>query len=73
MTLNLSQIDAKINEYNAVSANIGTNIYKLSEYKNAIYNDINISGLTFDNYKEYSRLYNGKFYLSNDDNIYIKL
>jgi hypothetical protein len=74
MTLNLSEIDAKIVEYNADSANLGTNIpTSLSRHKQAIFNDINITGLTFEKYDDYSRLYNGKFYMSNDDNIYIKL
>jgi len=74
MTLNLSEIDAKIVEYNADSANLGTNIpTSLSRHKQAIFNDINISGLTFQRYDDYTKLYNGKFYMSNDDNIYIKL
>jgi hypothetical protein len=74
LILNLSEIDAKIDEYNTDNAiSLGNNINKLSTYKNAIYNDINISGLTFDKYNDYTKLYNGKFYLSNDDNIYIKL
>ena len=74
MTLNLSEIDAKIVEYNADSANLGTDIStSLSAYKQSIFDDINISGLTFQRYDDYTNLYNGKFYMSNDDNIYIKL
>lgn len=74
MTLNLSQIDAKINEYNNDSLNIGNQIPRaLSAYKRNIYNDINLSSLTFEDYNNYSKLYNANFYLSNDDNIYIKL
>jgi hypothetical protein len=74
LTLNLTQIDEKIVEYNADTANIGANIPNpLSTHKNTIFNNINISGLTFQKYDEYSMLYNGKFYMSNDDNIYIKL
>ena len=72
--LNLSQIDAKIVEYNNDNANIGNQISNsLTNYKNAIFQDIDISGMSFDKYENYDTLSNGKFYLSNDDNIYIKL
>jgi len=37
------------------------------------FKDIDISGMSFDKYENYDTLSNGKFYLSNDDNIYIKL
>lgn len=72
MTLNLSEIDAKIAEYNTPDSDLET-IMPLSKYKQAIFNDINITGLTFQRYDDYTNLYNGKFYMSNDDNIYIKL
>ena len=72
--LNLSQIDAKIVEYNNDNANIGNQISNsLTYYKNDIFNEFDISDMSFDKYENYNTLSNGKFYLSNDDNIYIKL
>lgn len=73
LILNLNDIDAYIDKYNNDTDNLGNNIDKLSKYKRAIFNDIDILDMTFERYNDYTKLYNGKFYLSNDDNIYIKL